>query len=140
MKKTILSLVLICISLQAFSRIIYIRNRSNGGLFGYKYVSTVIQNGPEAGDLIFITNCFDPGLDRCRHNRVSPAEPSDQQLDAMDNFIMNAIDNNIHSGTLLLNNEFVVVWKDIYIASKNEYQLTTTVYTIQEAIAYGIVF
>jgi hypothetical protein len=133
-------LLLLGFANEAFSRIIYIRNRHGGCLFGYKYVTSTVHSGPEVGDLTFITNCYDAGLNRCRHNRISSSEPTELQFDAIDNAITQSMNNGLTQGTFLYANEWVVVWKDVYISSTKQYQMTVTIYTLAEANAYGIIY
>lgn len=145
MKKFLLFTVflfLFCIELYPKPRV-YIRNRFGGGLFGYKYVSTSIYD--DGINDVFVTNCVDGGLNRCRHQRIENVENdidiklSEIIYDLLDDKL---IGGGVTEGKMFIGEEFLVVWKVTKIENeymKDLFQDNVKVYTIAEAKELGII-
>ena len=118
---------------------IYIRNRYNGGLFGYKYVQTNVVN--RVDNDFFITNCVDPGWDGCRHQRTAlpPNSVPSEFLEAHDRIVHEQIAQAYTSGTIRVEGDWVAVWSASSCARNNDPKsfetIKTEIYTSQEAAA-----
>lgn len=112
--------------------------KSNGGLFGYKYVDeTSTSNG--SGGTNQLLACSDPGWNRCRFNSTARGVLTDNDYDAIDQTIFDAVTKSEEkkvSGQFVYNTEFLVVY--YYHLSPNK--LTYEIFTKDEAAAAGYTF
>ena len=107
-------------------------NKINGGLFGYRDVST----GPDTNGNS-ITICKDPGIHRCR---IKPADVvtggglNEEQLEEIDNLVTAAISPANPSGQFMYGTDYLIV----YTYDVNTNQTIYTIYTYAEAVALGL--
>lgn len=139
------TLLLMLFTISAFSKDrIYIRNRYNGGFFGYKYVQTSIYSDADNRD-VFITNCTDPGIDRCRHQRQSNEPGGDIHEDLINSAFgtaeLKSSEGEI-GGRIKIEENWIAVWSIIETPDAGKFSKFTSIkiqfYTVQEALELGI--
>lgn len=134
--KKILTLCLLVAGLTQLSarpRIVY--NKSGGGLFGYKYVTTT--ETPEENKIVVA--CADPGLTRCR-SALKPVLPdgssiTPEMLENIDIAVTAQLTPEHTSGSLIYNNALYVR----YSYNIDEDNLKVEVYTIDDAREEGLI-
>jgi hypothetical protein len=111
-------------------------HKSNGGWFGYKYVTTT--TWPDEG--ITVVACSDPGVTRCKMAAAAIAMPHGPDLTAehvegIERAIAGVLTAENTSGTLIYGENFFVTFN----YNIEEDDLMFTVYCIQEATELGLI-
>lgn len=93
--------------------IIIIRVRSGGGLFGFEYVESAYEEGPEF-DLVTL-NCWSAGFKRCRYTFRSVEEEiklkiSEDALNKVLEVIDLQIESGTHAGKLKVEDRCIIYW------------------------------
>lgn len=134
--KKILTLALLIAGLtQLSARPVIKYNKSNGGLFGYKYVTTT--ETPEENKIIVA--CMDPGLTRCR-SALMPVLPdgstiTPETLENIDRAVTGLLSPGRTSGSLVYNEKLYVR----YAYNIETDDLLVEVYTLDGAREEGLI-
>ncbi|MCC6181214.1 MAG: hypothetical protein IT237_05215 [Bacteroidia bacterium] len=111
--------------------------KSNGGLFGYKYVdATITSNGN--GGFNAILACSDPGMTSCKWKNAQAFETelSNDELNEVEILVFEKIQNSrdeIQKGNFIYNNNFLVLYDYNLEENKLEYKILNR----EEAKEYG---
>lgn len=134
--KKILTLALLVAGLTQLSAKPVIKyNKSNGGLFGYRFVTTT--ETPEENKIIVA--CTDPGLTRCR-SALAPVLPdgsdiTPETLENIDRTVTGLLTPEHTSGGVVYNNRLYVRYS--YNVERDNLQIE--VYTLDGAREEGLI-
>lgn len=134
--KKILTLALLVAGLTQLSAKPVIKyNKSGGGLFGYKFVTTT--EWPEENKIIVA--CSDPGLTRCRaafaYTLPDGSTISPETLEKIDKAVTGELSPEHTSGSIVYDNTFYVR----YSYNVDNDNLSVEVYTIAGAREEGFI-
>lgn len=112
--------------------------KSDGGLFGYKYVDeTTTSNG--SGGTNQILACSNPGWNRCRFTSTAKSILTQTDLDQIESLVTDqvaSVQDKKTEGQLVYNASYLVVYK--YHLGPDD--LTYEIFTKDEASAAGYTF